>query len=205
MFLGSGFLVTVPVFLQAPLVRLYPWLSLAMTLGWWLLGMGLRSRPRLATWGDLMIGFTWTWLAGSLYWGWLRWEPLLHLPVESVALPIAILGLIKGREKIGHWFYIGSLLGTATTDAYFYLVKLIPHWRQLMQLEPDLMRPVFQDALTLMQTPWGQGCAIVLLLMLMVVGVLPLRSKPLHAWAFSGAVLSTILVDGLFWFGAAHY
>ena len=67
------------------------------------------------------------------------------------------------------------------------------------------MRPVFQDALALMQTPWGQGCAIILLLMLVVVGTLPLRFQPLHAWAFSGAVLSTILVDGLFWFGAAYY
>jgi hypothetical protein len=85
-------LVSVPVFVQAPLVRLVPWLSLVMTLGWLLLSLQLLKRPASERWGDLLIGFTWTWLAGSVYWGWFRWEPLLHLPIEAIGLPIAHLG-----------------------------------------------------------------------------------------------------------------
>ena len=198
-FAAAAFLVSVPVFFQAPLVRLAPWLSLLLTAGWLWLSLSLRSRSATETWGDLLLGFTWTWLAGSIYWGWLRWEPLLHLPVEAVGLPFAAIGLMKGKDKIGNWFYLGSLFGTAITDAYFYLVNLIPHWRQLMQAEPNLVQPIFESAVAQIQTPWGVGWAIVLGLLLLLTGFLPLRSPQLHQWTFAGAVLSTILVDGLFW------
>lgn len=151
-----------------------------------------------------MLGFTWTWLAGSVYWGWLRWEPLLHLPIESIGLPFAWLSLMMGRDKIGNWFYLGSLFGTSVTDLYFYLVNLIPQWRQLMQVEPDLVQPIFQSAVMQIQTPWGVGCAIALALVLIVASSLPLRLHQLHWWGFSGAVFSTILVDGLFWVVATH-
>jgi hypothetical protein len=113
-------LVSVPVFVQAPLVRLVPWLSLVMTLGWLLLSLQLLKRPASERWGDLLIGFTWTWLAGSVYWGWFRWEPLLHLPIEAIGLPIAIWGVARNSGKIGNFFYFGSLFGTVVTDIYFY-------------------------------------------------------------------------------------
>jgi hypothetical protein len=107
--------------------------------------------------------------------------------------------LLRGQGRIGNWFYLGSLLGTAITDAYFYLVDLIPHWRQVMLAEPDLVQPIFQSAVAQMQTAWGTGWAIGLAVFLLLVGSLPLRSSQLHWWTFGGAVLSTILVDGLFW------
>jgi hypothetical protein len=154
-------------------------------------------------WGELLLGFTWTWLAGSIYWGWLRWEPLLHLPVEAIGLPFVGLALVQRQEKVGNWFYLGSLLGTAITDIYFYLVNLIPHWRQIMQVELDAAHPILEDALNRIQTPWGVGCAVVLISVLLCGGILPLKSRQLHWWAFSGAVLSTILVDGLFWVAAS--
>ncbi|WP_416676841.1 DUF3120 domain-containing protein [Egbenema bharatensis] len=198
-FLAAALLVSVPVFFQAPLVRVFPWLSLVLTGGWLWLSLTLRSRPTTYIWGDLLLGFTWTWLAGSVYWGWLRWEPLWHLPIEAIGLPFAIFGLLRGQGRIGNWFYLGSLLGTTITDVYFYLVNLIPHWRQLMLAEPDLVRPIFQSAVAQIQTPWGTGWAIGLGLFLLIVGSLPLRSVHLHRWTFAGAVLSTILVDGLFW------
>ncbi|MBI4784917.1 MAG: DUF3120 domain-containing protein [Oscillatoriophycideae cyanobacterium NC_groundwater_1537_Pr4_S-0.65um_50_18] len=204
LFAAAAFLVSVPVFLQAPLVRAFPWLSLVMTGGWFGLSLYLRNRNATALWGDLMLGFTWTWLAGSVYWGWLRWEPLLHLPIESIGLPFAWLSLMMGRDKIGNWFYLGSLFGTSVTDIYFYLVNLIPQWRQLMQVEPDLVQPIFQSAVMQIQTPWGGGCAIALALVLIVASSLPLRLHQLHWWGFSGAVFSTILVDGLFWVVATH-
>ncbi|PSB29339.1 DUF3120 domain-containing protein [Stenomitos frigidus ULC18] len=201
-FAASIVLVSVPVFMQAPLVRLVPWISLGLTMGWLLLGLKLLKRPATQRWGDLLIGFTWTWLAGSVYWGWLRWEPLLHLPVEAIGLPFAIWGVSRNIGKVGNFFYFGSLLGTVVTDVYFYLVDLIPYWRQLMQVESDAVQPIFQSALAQIQTPWGAGWAISLALLLLTVSVLPLFSRQLHWWGFSGAVLSTILVDGLFWLAA---
>lgn len=200
---AAAFLVSVPVFIQAPLVRSFPWLSLAGTVFWIGLSLQLQRRPHLSVWGDLLTGFSWTWLAGSIYWGWLRWEPFIHLPIEAIGLPFAIFGLLKGQGKIGHWFYLGSLFGTAMTDIYFYLTHLIPYWRQLMQVEPNLAQNILHNALLQVQTPWGTGCAVGLIGVLLTVGIVPLRSSQLHWWAFSGAVLSTILVDGLFWLGAS--
>ena len=203
MFAVSAGLVCLPIFAQAPLVRVWPWLSLCSTLPLIWLSLHLKQQPNRALWGDLLLGFTWTWLAGSLYWGWLRWEPFVHLPVEAIGLPFAIADLRRDQNRLGNWFYIGSLFGTAMTDLYFYLLKLIPYWRQAVQVEPSQAQAVLHEAVGLVQTPWGIGCAAGLLGILLTVGVWPLRSNQLHAWAFGGAVLSTIVVDGLFWLGAA--
>ncbi len=191
-----------PVFVQAPLVRLLPLLSLFLTAGWVGLSFALLRRRRTEIWGDLLVGFSWSWLAGSIYWGWLRWEPAIHLPVEAICLPLALWCVAQNRCKVGSLFYLGSLFGTAVTDIYFYVVDLMPSWRQLMQVEPALATPILQNAIAQVQTPWGIVWAVVLVGVLLIVGTLPLRSRQLHWWAFSGAVLSTIFVDSLFWLAA---
>ena len=203
-FAAAVFLVAVPVFIEAPLVRNLPGVSLAITLGWLGLSRVLLSRRATHFWGDLLLGFTGSWLAGSLYWGWLRWEPLWHLPVEAIVLPFSLWCLYRRQLTIGSWFAIGSFFGTAVTDFYFYLVDLMPRWRELMQVEPELVVPIFQHAIAQVHTLWGGLCAAVLALVLLFGGLLPLRGSnpPLHYWAFSGAVLSTILVDALFWLAA---
>ena len=205
----SGGLVSIPVFFQAPLVRLFPRLSLLITFIWIGISLVLLDRPWGRVWGDLLLGFAWSWLAGSIYWGWFRWEPLYHLPIEAIALPIVLVDLALRRQRdnnrwglIGHFFYLGSLLGTAITDAYFYLVNLIPYWRQLVQVEPEFVRPVFQAAIAEVYTPWGGFWAGVLLALLLVTGLFPLRSRQPHWWTFGGAVLCTLIVDGLFWVAA---
>lgn len=200
--LAAIFLVSVPVFVQAPLVRSLPLVSLVLTLGFWWLGQRWLVQARTHYWGDLLLGFTWTWLAGSLYWGWLRWEPLLHLPIEAIGLPFAIWGIASHRGKVGNYFYLGSLLGTALTDLYFYLLNLMPYWRKLMQASEDMIPSIFQAAIAQIQTPWGIGWAIILAAILFWVSISTQRFPGLHWWAFSGAVLSTILVDGLFWLAA---
>jgi hypothetical protein len=83
-------LVTLPVFVQAPLVRYFPWVTLGLTLAWLGLGTYLANRQGAEIWGDLLIGFGWIWLTGSIYWGWFRWEPVAHLPIEALGLPIAL-------------------------------------------------------------------------------------------------------------------
>jgi hypothetical protein len=196
------FLVSVPVFIEAPLVRSQPSLCLVMTGFWVWLSFNLMSRPQTYIWGDLLFGFSWSWLAGAIYWGWLRWEPVWHLPVESLGLPFAFWCLAKNWGKVGNWFYLGSLLGTALTDVYFYLVDLMPYWRQIMRVEPDAAVQVLKNALIQVDTPWGAAWAVILALVLLTVGLLPLGRKERHWYAFSGAVLSTILVDSLFFLAA---
>jgi Protein of unknown function (DUF3120) len=198
-FAAAAFLVSVPVFFQAPLVRLFPILSLLLTGAWICLGLMLQNRPKSELWGDLLLGFAWSWLAGSIYWGWLRWEPLIHLPVESIGVPFALWGLRRGWCAVGSLFYLGSLLGTAVTDLYFYLTGLIPYWRQVMQVDPTVAPLVFQSAIAQIQTPWGISCAVGLGILLLTVGLGSLQKQQAKWWAFGGAVLSTILVDGLFW------
>jgi len=226
-FAMAAFLVSVPVFIQAPLVRAFPYLSLAMTLAWVLFGWWLYQRPQRQHWGDLLIGFSWSWLAGSIYWGWLRTEPYLHLPVEAIGLPFCLgylwytknsigknsLGKtgevnLEGSPKsgllsIGLWFYLGSLLGTALTDLYFYVNQLIPYWRTVMEGQPTAAAPILHQALAQINNPLGWISALVILTWLLILGIYPLQRSTLPRYAFSGAILSTILVDGLFWLVAS--
>lgn len=200
----SGFLVSVPVFIQAPLVRSFPWLSLLLTAGWFGLAIALMksSNSKVAVLGDLLLGFSWSWLAGSIYWGWFRWEPFIHLPLEAIALPVAIWGISRNWGMVGNLFYLGSLIGTAITDIYFYLTGLIDHWRELMMVDPSQAAPIFQSAIAQIQTNWGISWAIILVSLLLGLGKWALEKPELHWWAFAGAVLSTILVDSLFWIAA---
>lgn len=197
-FLVAAFLVSVPVFIQAPLVRLQPLASLMMTSLWLTGGIYMLRQPTFKLWGDLAIGFSWTWLAGSVYWGWLRFNPYVHLPVEAIGLPIVIVLLSQNRLKVGSYFYLGSLLGTVITDLYFYWVGLIPYWKQLMQVAPADAGTVLQAALQQIQNPIAAIRALWLLSLLIAIGLFGIRFPKAHWWAFSGAVLSTILVDALF-------
>lgn len=199
---AAAFLVSVPVFVQAPLVRQFPWFALAFTLAWLAIAVLLMKRPPQAIWGNLLLGFSCSWLAGAIYWGWFRWEPLWHLPIEAIGLPLAIWGLKQGWGKVGHLFYLGSLLGTAVTDAYFYLTGLMDHWRQVMVVDPEFARFVFQAALAKIHTPWGLAWGALLVLFLLTVGAWALQKKSPGWQAFGGAVLSTIVVDAFFWLGA---
>ncbi|PPJ65128.1 DUF3120 domain-containing protein [Cuspidothrix issatschenkoi] len=200
---AAVFLVSVPVFIEAPLVRSLPVFSILMTAFWVWLSVRLMSRPQTHLWGDLLFGFSWTWFTGSIYWGWLRWEPIWHLPIEALGLPFALWCLTKNWGKVGNWFYLGSLFGTVLTDIYFYLVDLMPYWRQIMRISPEGASQILQNALTQVQNPWGQGWAVILAVILAVVGTGSLLNKESHWYAFGGAVLSTILVDSLFLLAAA--
>ncbi|MGL5878527.1 MAG: DUF3120 domain-containing protein [Xenococcaceae cyanobacterium] len=202
-FFASSFLVSVPVFFQAPLVRFLPGFSLLLTAGWVMLGFWLLKDEKTKLWGDLLLGFSWSWLAGSIYWGWLRDNPVIHIPVEAIGLPFAIWCLWRGWGIVGNFFYIGSLLGTAITDLYFWLTDLIPYWRQVMQAEPELVSPILKAALAQIETLWGVSWAVILVNFLLGISLWSWQKEDLHWRAFTGAVFSTLLVDGLFWLTAS--
>lgn len=195
---AAAALVSLPVFIEAPLVRHWPGLTLAITPAWVALGYGLYRHPRWQAWGDLLLGFSLSWAAGAIYWGWWRWQPLWHLPIESLGVPLVLWLLWRGRGSIASGFYLGSLLGTAATDGFIFQVGLSEYWRQLMAVEPALAVPVLQSAIVQVQTLSGTLWAFILVSSLMAVGILALGSKQLHWYAFSGAVLMTIVVDSLF-------
>lgn len=197
----SGCAVGIPVFIQAPLVRLAPWVSLVWTLVWLGLACHWLTCPRLKLRGELLYGFALTWLTGSLYWGWLRSEPLWHLPVEALALPFALWGLRRGWAPIGQAFYLGSLTGTVITDLYLWLVDLTPVWRAVMAAdatESVVLAELVPLVLSKIQSLGGILWAIELALLLLMAGFWGLKQGSLAAYAWSGAVLSTLVVDGLF-------
>ncbi len=197
-------LVILPVFVQAPLVRYFPWVSLAMTPLWLVLGARLMKRPRWSLWGDLIVGFGWIWLTGSLYWGWFRWDPVVHLPIEALGLPIALICLYQGWGRVGSYFFLGSLLGTAVTDLYINWMQLFPTWRELMLTSPDAAPLVLRAASATLQTDVAACRAVILVLFLLVATAIALStSRQLAWWAFGGAVFSTLIVDGLFFLTAA--
>ncbi|MGF1459363.1 MAG: DUF3120 domain-containing protein [Leptolyngbyaceae cyanobacterium] len=202
--MAAVFLVVVPVFFQAPLVRSLPWLSLTLTGTWLLTGIILSTRLVTRSAGDLITGFTWTWLAGSIYWGWLRTEPLWHLPVEAIGLPLVVFLLSQNKSRVGGYFFLGSLFGTALTDLYIYWADLLPMWRQVMIADPEWVPVVLQEAAASLKNFTDIFHGALMAIILLVVGVVPLQSKQPCWWAFSGAVLSTLIVDLLF-FASALY
>lgn len=202
-FLASLGLVILPVFVQAPLVRYFPWVSLAFTLAWLGLGWQLMQHSRWQVWGDLVIGFAWIWLTGSIYWGWFRWEPVIHLPIEALGLPIAIVCLCYNRGRIGSYFFLGSLLGTAVTDLYINWMHLFPNWRQLMWVDPDFAQIVLRETAQSLETDIAACRAVLLVIFLLVATAVSVgTSRQLAWWAFGGAVFSTLIVDGLFFLTA---
>ena len=122
-------MVVLPVFLQAPWVRLHPFSAvlctgLLLAVGIVLNQTGRRNRAEI---GQLLVGFSGSWLAGCLFWGWLRAHPILHLPIEAFALPLALGGL-NGRWRLASAFYLSSLIGTACTDLMMALTGVMKDW-----------------------------------------------------------------------------
>ena len=110
-------MVVLPVLIQAPWVRQQPFSACLFTgvISCTGILLRLKARRELADAGALLVGLSGSWLAGCLFWGWLRATPFWHLPVESIALPWALTGL-RSRWHLGCVFYLASLLGTACTD-----------------------------------------------------------------------------------------
>ena len=71
-----------------------------------------------------------------MFWGWLSPYPILHIPVEAVVLPLALIGL-GTNWRIGSSFYISSLFGTAVTDMTIFLIGIMDQWKQVITADSE--------------------------------------------------------------------
>ena len=122
-------MVVLPVFLQAPWVRVHPFSATLFTAVLVAIGIVLNrsDNQQKADFGALIVGFSGSWLAGCVFWGWLRAHPVLHLPVEAFALPIALTGF-GTRWRLASAFYLSSLVGTAFTDLMMAVTGVMRFW-----------------------------------------------------------------------------
>ncbi len=202
--IAAAFLVAVPVFVQAPWVRLAPMAATAFTIPLVALGVGLEQRGRGA-WrplGVLLVGFAGSWLGGSLFWGWFRLHPLWHLPIESFALPLALAGL-GSRWRLAASFYLASLLGTAATDAVMAAGGLMDFWPRVLAAEPAAAPFLLQQAAAAALQPWPLALTLLsgTLLACLCRGLW--RRGDLDSRVGAATLATTLAVDGLFLLAAA--
>ena len=201
----SSTMVVLPVFVQAPWVHVFPFSAFLFSFIIFLIGFYLLkfSTAKWSSVGSLLGGVSWSWLGGCLFWGWLRAHPVWHLPVESIALPIAIT-LLQTRWKIGASFYLASLLGTAFTDVMIVLTGVMKSW-------PEVVEAPFSEASKLLSltaeqlfTPFSLvAISTAAILIILIANWMNQKSKiepsSCDAWLVSSAALTTTLwVDGLF-------
>ena len=196
---AGALLVALPVFLQAPWVRLAPFSAALFTLPLLLLGVVLEQRRHQgwSTAGALLVGFSGSWLGGCLFWGWCRLHPLWHLPIEAFALPLALAGF-KGRWRLAASFYLASLLGTACTDGVMAITGVMTHWREVLLAPMDQAAPLLHQAALSVLEPLS--LAVVGLAGCGLIGLCRhYWSHPDPAWRLAASALATTLcVDGLF-------
>ena len=143
--LWSSFFVILPIFLQAPWVRIKPVSALCFTFVI-LFAAFILSGKQSNKWfivGSLLLGVSGSWLGGCLFWGWLSPYPILHIPVEAVVLPLALIGL-GTKWKIGSSFYIASLFGTAVTDFTIFLIGIMDQWKEVITADSDTAPLILQ-------------------------------------------------------------
>ena len=196
--LASGLLVTLPVFLQAPWVRLAPFSAAVFTAPLLALALLLsRHRdPRVARAAELLVGFCGSWLGGCLFWGWFRLHPLWHLPIEAFALPLALTGL-RGRWKLACAFYLGSLLGTAATDAAMAATGVMASWPQVLSASPPEASLLLQSLARQVLSPLPLALVISFAAAL-IQACRWLWRRGEAGRICSAALATTLAVDGLF-------
>lgn len=159
--------------------------------------LGLNERPEQQQLGALLVGFAGSWLGGSLFWGWCRLHPFWHLPIESIALPLALGGL-RSRWRVAGAFYLASLLGTAATDAAMALTGVMARWPLVLASQGQESLLLLQDAARLVLQPTSLSIVTGFATALLALSLWLWRLGGL-ARISSATVITTLLVDGIFW------
>jgi hypothetical protein len=197
--LSGALLVALPVFLQAPWVRLAPFSAALFTAPLLFLGIAL-NRHELSAWrnaGATLVGFSGSWLGGCLFWGWCRLHPLWHLPIEAFALPLALAGL-NTRWRLAASFYLASLLGTGCTDGVMAITGVMQRWTVVLQAPVNQAPLQLHEAALCVLRPIP--LTLTLLAATLLVGLCRRYwSDPDPAWRLAASAMATTLaVDGLF-------
>jgi hypothetical protein len=113
-----------------------------------------------------------------------------------LALPLALTGL-QSRWKVACGFYLGSLLGTAATDAAIAVTGLMPSWPQILSTSSAEAPLLLQSAAQQVLEPYS------LLWVVLIAAVLVQACRWL--WGLgevgritSAALATTLAVDALF-------
>jgi len=203
--LWSSFFVIIPIFVQAPWVRLEPISALCFTFVILLFAFVLYKR-RPNKWfivSSLLIGISGSWLGGCLFWGWLSPFPILHIPVEAVVLPLALIGL-GSNWKIASSFYLSSLFGTAVTDITIFLIGIMDQWRQVITADsktaPFILQKTSEDLIQIKSLSIILFVAIILWFLAKEIfdsaTVNTTNGKALLVSSY--VIQTTLVVDGIF-------
>ena len=198
-------MVVLPVFVQAPWVHIHPNSALLFTVVIASLGFFLAEKigERWTNIGSLLIGVSGSWFGGCLFWGWLRSQPVWHLPVESIVLPLAVIGLYS-KWRLGSSFYLASLLGTAFTDLMIVCTGVMESWPQVVQASFSDAPEILSNTAYMLLKP--QSIALILFAGLLILWISlwmkrrAMSTSPIgNAWLVaSAALITTLWVDGLF-------
>jgi len=203
--LWSSFFVILPIFVQAPWVRLEPISALCFTFII-ILGSFFLYKKKSNKWfvvSSLLFGVSGSWLGGCLFWGWLSAFPILHIPVEAVVLPLALIGL-STNWKIGSSFYISSLFGTAVTDIAIFLTGLMDQWRHVITADSENAPLILQKTSENLIQPKSLGIIIFIALILWFVSKEIFDSGTINTnngkalLVSSYVIQTTLIVDGIF-------
>lgn len=201
---AAALLVALPVFLQAPWVRIHPFSAALATLPLLLLGLALerlaQQRPRSIGWSDagpLLVGFSGSWLGAACSGAGSACTPLA--PADRSVCPApGPGGLWTRRWRMAASFYLASLLGTACTDGVMALTGVMGHWIAVLEAAPA------DAALRLQQAAQGVLEPLPLAVVSLAGTALAALcrrywSHPDPAWRLAASALATTLaVDGLF-------
>ncbi len=200
----AALLVAVPVFVQAPWVRLAPMAATFFTVPLVAVGVVLEQRAS-GPWrrfGVLLVGFAGSWLGGSLFWGWFRLHPLWHLPIEAFALPLALAGL-GSRWRLAASFYLASLLGTAATDAVIAAGGVMPFWPQVLAAAPAQAPVLLQEAAAAALQPVPLTLILLSGALLARLCTALWRRGDQDSQLAAATLATTLAVDGIFLLAAA--
>jgi len=201
----SSFFVILPIFIQAPWVRFEPISALCFTFVI-LLGSFILNQKSTNKWfivSSLLLGVSGSWLGGCLFWGWLSPFPILHIPVEAVVLPLALIGF-STNWKIGSSFYISSLFGTAVTDITIFLIGIMDQWRQVITADSENAPMLLQKTSESLIQIKSLSIIVFVALILWFISKEILDSGTINttsgkALLVSGYVIqTTLIVDGIF-------
>ncbi|BBL86045.1 hypothetical protein PMYN1_Chma236 (chromatophore) [Paulinella micropora] len=196
----SAIMVTLPVFIQAPWVRLAPLSASLFTMILLISGVIIECRgpDNWRELGVLLVGFSGSWLGGCLFWGWYRLHPIWHLPLEGFALPLAIAGL-NSRWQLASFFYLASLGGTAITDAIISIIGLMDLWPIVLSASAEEAPNSLQEAAKITLQPGVIPVILVAAIGLIYLSRILWRRDSHPGWPVAASALATTLVvDSLF-------